>query len=95
MTTETKTFIDFSDIVAIEMRCSKCGTTASRTFDEFKSAAYECPNCGESLVMAEQSDALNLMTFVRSLKHIQSIAPSSKLRLQITPSTSQTSADRQ
>jgi hypothetical protein len=48
MTTETRVFIELSDIVGIEFECPKCATkilySLSKSYDRL---AEKCPNCFE------------------------------------------------
>jgi hypothetical protein len=45
MTTETKTFIELGDVIAIQFQCRKCGTTISRSVAESTKPIRECPTC--------------------------------------------------
>jgi hypothetical protein len=75
MTTQTKTFIEPSDILGIRLECGECGMTVtlpiSRTMS-FKGLGY-CPNCNEAwLVMPHdtiESEIAEFMGAARTLAH--------------------------
>lgn len=96
MTSEVKTYIDFSDIVGIEITCPDCGSSATRTLEGMVDAAYVCVNCNVPLLPYNQTDARALLHFVGALRHVQGLKPKGVIRLNIKPqSIPQTSSDRQ
>jgi phage FluMu protein Com len=45
MTSETKTFIQFSDLVAVETRCPNCNTCLVHKVEGFDYFRSHCPHC--------------------------------------------------
>ena len=83
MTTQTKTLLDFADILGLEMDCG-CGATVSHPLEGWKQLPFRCPNCGATLLEREGTDAVQLESFVAYLKMAQRLAlPNRRLRLHI------------
>lgn len=103
MTHETKVFIDFADILSVQLECVKCGTRYVRPIDKAGHLPMYCPTCGIGTEGAEwftgnqDSDRVALVAFLNQLQKlnsdfIKSLAQK-KLRvmLEIKPSASQKS----
>jgi ribosomal protein S27AE len=54
MTTQTKTFIELSDILSVRVECGKCHSTVTIPIDRKMSFSGmgHCPNCGEAWLQA-------------------------------------------
>jgi DNA replicative helicase MCM subunit Mcm2 (Cdc46/Mcm family) len=57
MTTQTKTFIELSDILAVRVQCSKCQSTVTMPITREMSFAgmRHCPNCGKPWLVLEMT----------------------------------------
>jgi len=95
MTLETKYYADFNDIIGLELTCPACGTAVAHTLAKFSSAAYQCPNCRSQIIAQSQTDDETLSNFVNFLKLVQTLKTPARLRLQLKPLVSQTSAGQQ
>jgi hypothetical protein len=83
MTSETKCFIDFSDVVGIELQCPDCKATFTHTLEKFITLSYPCPNCRAPIIAQNQTDDETLGNFVHFLKLVQSLKTPARIRLQI------------
>jgi transposase-like protein len=45
MTSQTKCFIELTDIVAIRLNCRKCKASITLPFSGYRDMPYVCPNC--------------------------------------------------
>jgi hypothetical protein len=101
MTSQTKLYIETSDIVALRIECG-CGSAVSTPINGFLSIPQSCSNCGTPFIGYESPRTLQ-ETFnevVSSLQKVQRIADHRKFKftLEITEpmqSTSQTSTQAQ
>ncbi len=57
MTTQTKTFIELSDILAVRVQCSKCQSTVTIPIARYMNFAgmKRCTNCGNAWLAVEMS----------------------------------------
>ena|ERR1700683_4369482 len=46
MVSQTKKFIELSDIIAFRFECSACGAYATMPFGDFRRVPRACVNCG-------------------------------------------------
>ena len=65
MTTDTKKFIEFADIVGLRLHCKneKCGTSLlvneaniETLFNQHSDAVYRCPLCGKGWTMPDRNE---------------------------------------
>jgi len=104
MTHETKTFVDLTDILSLQMECLKCGTKYARPIMNRSHLPLHCPSCGTGQDGAEwfsgnqDSDRVALIAFLEQLQRISSpevlkslAAKHLRVRLEITPSVPQKS----
>jgi len=102
MTSETRTFVDFSDILSIEMECQKCHTKQTRPIGNTTRFPTHCASCGPGAGGSEwffsdsERDYVELREFSNRLQRIAELSESLqskklKIRLEIKPSISQTS----
>jgi hypothetical protein len=90
MTIERRTFIDLSDIMALEYECKHCGARHSIPLNKMDRGIELCPNCREEwLSDAERpgkqrdTDAVRwLVTWIRDIRQRELGAT---IRFQITP----------
>jgi len=81
MTTQTKCFIETSDIVAIRIECCSCGAGAVIPLVSYKSIPIVCPNC--TFQFAEYDDRSVGEAFdavVSSLRRAQRAADTRKFK---------------
>ena len=95
MTTETRTTIELQDITAVEFECKQCGTKTTRKLDNALVIPVTCDNCRDQWVIGNSDEFHQLTAFFQQFKHYAGDKFKYRLRLQITPSVSQTSTDRQ
>ena len=95
MTTETRTTIELQDIIAIELECKLCGTKSTRKLDKNLVVPVICDNCRDQWMIGNSDELHALTSFFQELCRYTGNKFKYKLRLQITPSVSQTSTDRQ
>ena len=95
MTSETRTYIDFSDIAGVEVTCHECQTSTTRTLERFVDGTCVCPNCETPLLPYNQTDARTLLNFANALRFVQGLKPAARIRLNIKTLSSQTSAGQQ
>jgi predicted RNA-binding Zn-ribbon protein involved in translation (DUF1610 family) len=86
MTSETRTYIELEDIIAIEFPCHSCGTTVAiplRATEKAVSAPKRCPNCANDLIHTR--DVERIEGLVRTLRHAadKELGLFSTLRLQV------------
>jgi len=84
---EKRTFISFSDILALEYECPHCHVRQSVPIDRVDRLIFNCPNCNELLIHREGhlvNDDVLMSKFVHSLKEIQQREFMAIFRLQIT-----------
>jgi len=102
MTSETKVFIDFNDILGLELECVKCGARYSRPIGNISHFPMHCQSCGIGITGAEwffgDRDGYRVMltdfsTKVEQLTAIPQALEQRKLRvrIEIKPSISQKS----
>ena len=84
MTTETKCYIDLSDIVGIELTCPNCKATIVHTLERFKDSSYPCPNCKVQVVAQNYAGDEILGNFANFLKLTQGLKVPARIRLQVT-----------
>lgn len=107
MTHETKVFIDFADILSVQLECVKCRTRYVRPIDKTGHLPMHCPTCGIGIEGAEwftgnqDSDRVALVAFLNQLQKlnsdfIKSLAQKNlRVTLEIKPSASQKSEQEQ
>jgi predicted RNA-binding Zn-ribbon protein involved in translation (DUF1610 family) len=83
MTSETKHYIEFSDLVGIEIACQQCQTTVTHTLEKFSNAAYSCPNCNRQIITQDQTDANTLHNFIRWLQAAKTLKAGGRIRLRV------------
>jgi hypothetical protein len=83
MTSQTKHYIDVSDILALRFECAKCKTSISflvgESMDVRKLGA--CPNCGEwwANIPLESTIAPDIRDFIESAKRLmRTLGPDSE-----------------
>jgi hypothetical protein len=59
MTSQTKKFIELSDVVALRIQCGGCGLTVSVPISSFQSVPRSCSNCSTPFIGYESQSALN------------------------------------
>lgn len=89
MAVENRTFISFSDILALEYECPHCHVRQSIPIEKVDRLLLNCPNCNKILVKKNEEgghvhDDVLLSKFVHSVKEIQLREFPAILRLQIT-----------
>jgi hypothetical protein len=59
MTSQTKYYIELSDILAVRCECKRCGATVSLPIveDVRTNRLYGCPNCNEPWTVFQQGQA--------------------------------------
>ncbi len=57
MTSETRTFIEFKDVVAIQFECGNCGAKASFPIGRLDRNPMVCVNCHEEWFISDRDPA--------------------------------------
>jgi DNA-directed RNA polymerase subunit RPC12/RpoP len=57
MTSETKTFIEFEDILGVQMECLRCGAKATRPLGKIQRYPVRCENCNEEWFIGSSEQA--------------------------------------
>jgi hypothetical protein len=78
MTSETRTTIDPSDVVAIEIECTNCHVRQVRPLGAERGRLDNCPNCNETWMTLGSSDAKNIFYLIQSLNDLKSLMESGK-----------------
>ncbi len=90
MTTETRTLIEFKDVLGVEYECGNCGTKI-----QFPLKAHDCPlvcpNCNNQWFAQPQDTdrqalvgaAVWWVRAIAAMEHLQSAGPKLKARIEI------------
>ena len=78
MTSQTKQYIEFSDIVALHGQCKRCGATVSLPLAAKllrTEGLSRCPNCNEAWAEIFESNSIlpSINEFIEHFKQIQNI----------------------
>ena len=76
MTSQTKRFIELSDVLALHFECKRCKATLTVPIlrEELRTALKSCPNCREDwAVINGSSYALMFEQFVEQLNKIRNV----------------------
>jgi hypothetical protein len=89
MTKQSKTTIEPGDIKAVEILCSECKSTISRSIENLQNNLPACPNCGISWMPYRQS-LIHLADTVTRLRHLASLPlknpqPTISIRFELIP----------
>jgi len=83
MTTETRHFIELSEILAFEQECDSCHVRFLFELDRERRLSVTCPACNADLVSGDK-DLEHLRTFIASLQYLRGRGEDLKgLRFQI------------
>jgi hypothetical protein len=87
MTSQTRTFIEFSDLIALHLECKKCGCsllvsvgseegTLSALVDKYNGALAKCPTCSAEWIPFNQSTGAfvsEIKDFLRKMAYLRKI----------------------
>jgi hypothetical protein len=73
MTFEKLCFIQASDIMGIEVKCSKCNYRWVRPVDNWLQDSMSCANCTAVWFLPNSTDLQNIKNFVLSLRAISEL----------------------
>lgn len=71
MTSETRTFIAFSDIIGIQLECLNCGTKAILPIGKIHNYPVRCENCKHEWFIGHESGKVKLYTTLDELAKVQ------------------------
>jgi len=77
MTTELRTTIAPSDLIAVEIECAKCHQRVSRPADQWIQDILNCPNCGANWLAhrAEVERIRDAVAQIWVLSHLEANLP--------------------
>jgi hypothetical protein len=73
MTTEVRTTIEISDIIAIELRCRGCNGKQTIRLDKWLVSALRCANCGTSWPIQSVNEHQTLLALANTLSQAAKI----------------------
>lgn len=98
MTSETHTFLEFSDLIGIQLECLKCGAKATRPLGHIQTYPVRCENCKEEWFIGNETGKIQFYNMLGELAKAQAWVkdmPQNSVKLRITmeimPSVSQKS----
>lgn len=77
MTSQTKFFIELTDIASLRFDCKGCGSVALLPFDKFRDVPAMCPNCQQEFVQFTNTTVQTVLRdFVRSVQQVKKLTES-------------------
>jgi hypothetical protein len=74
MTTQTKNFIELSDIIALRIDCKKCKTISVFPFEEFRDIPQSCPNCEQEFIgFNDNVTKHTIRDFMKAIRAVSSL----------------------
>jgi Zn finger protein HypA/HybF involved in hydrogenase expression len=88
VTSETRTMIEFADVVAVEFECTKCSTRITKPFRNDLAIPPHCPNCHNMFFIENSTPQQHLYLTLVTIRTMGNEKESPcRLRLEIKPST--------
>jgi hypothetical protein len=83
MTSQTKKFIEISDVMAIRIECGSCGAMLSTPIPSFQTAPQRCSNCSTPFVGHDSPHSLSesFSDTISAFKKMQRIATHHKFKI--------------
>ncbi|MGD0158494.1 MAG: hypothetical protein ABSB50_20580 [Terracidiphilus sp.] len=83
MTSQTKHYIELSDILSVRCDCKECGASLSLPLaSNLADALFKCPKCGKSWVRFQGGTyELTIATFMKSLEDLKGLLPNAGFNL--------------
>lgn len=83
MTSETHLFIEPSDVLGIELECTKCKTRLSLTLNGLSRSVRECPSCQTVWLENDTQERALVQKFLAEMESLNSALQGRSFRLKI------------
>lgn len=85
MTSQTKKFVELSDIIGLRIECGHCGSTVITPVLSFENTPQRCSNCGTPFVGLDSPRAVadSLGSLISAFKTVQRIADHYKFKFSV------------
>lgn len=88
MTSETRTMIEFADVVAVEFECTKCSTRITKPIQGDLCIPVLCPNCHNTFFIENSTEQKHLELTLVTIGNMANEKKSPcKIKLEIKPLT--------